>query len=86
MIKVRFDDYLSKSAYGFINPIEVLETYDLDSVKSIFNKVQDYIDHDEFYIAGFISYEAAPAFDTSLQTQRSSSSIPLVWLTVFEHS
>ena len=84
MIKVRFDDYLSKSAYGFINPIEVLETYDLDSVKSIFNKVQDYIDHDEFYIAGFISYEAAPAFDTSLQTQRSSSSIPLVWLTVFE--
>jgi para-aminobenzoate synthetase/4-amino-4-deoxychorismate lyase len=84
MIKVRFDDYLSKSAYGFINPVEVLETYDLESVKSIFNKVQDYIDHDEFYIAGFISYEAATAFDTSLQTQRSSSSIPLVWLTVFE--
>ena len=37
------------------------------------------------YAAGYIAYEAAPAFDTALQV-RSGSSLPLLWFGLYEHA
>lgn len=38
------------------------------------------------FVAMFLSYEAAPAFDTALITQSSNSSLPLAWAGIFSEA
>ncbi|WP_100012721.1 aminodeoxychorismate synthase component I [Lentibacillus sediminis] len=70
------------SPYIFQDPVLVYQTNDLQGITTIFSKLEDAID-EGYYVAGCVSYEAAPAFDSTLSVH-SHSAFPLVWFGVFE--
>ena len=65
----------------FTNPIEVLEARTVDQIENVFERVDDLVRRGR-HVVGFVSYEAAPAFDRALVT-RPAGALPLVWFGVF---
>ena len=53
----------------FCDPVEEIEVHRLEDVLSALNRVQERDEQEQLYAAGYVSYEAAPAFDDALQTQ-----------------
>ncbi len=84
-LNVRFDDFKENTGFRLLDPIKTIETSKLECVSEIFEEVQELIVQNQYYCAGFVSYEAAPALDPSLRVMVSDSSIPLVWFTFFEN-
>ena len=68
----------------FLDPVEVLQTSDLSQVESVLDRV-DRAASAGLFAAGFVSYEAAPAFDPALVATQSCGP-PLVWFGTFERS
>ncbi len=68
----------------FLDPVEVLQTFELSQVESVLDHV-DRAASAGLFAAGFVSYEAAPAFDTALVATRGCGP-PLVWFGLFERS
>ena len=66
----------------FNEPKEVVIAHSLQDVLPSFEKVQKAID-DGFYAAGYVSYEAAPAFDKCFKV-KPDARMPLVWFGIFE--
>ncbi|MBN9654603.1 aminodeoxychorismate synthase component I [Halobacillus sp. GSS1] len=66
----------------FQQPLEILMTDDLNEVKTIFDRVEKRLE-EGLYVAGYVSYEAAPAFDQALRVH-SRPEWPLVWFGVFD--
>ncbi|WP_422124425.1 aminodeoxychorismate synthase component I [Planococcus sp. X10-3] len=66
----------------FIDPIEVLQTHDIGEVPLIMKKVEEAVDRG-YYAAGFVSYEAAPAFQPEMET-REIGVLPLIWFGIYE--
>lgn len=75
------DDNGSSQTTQFRNPITIYQTDSLTEVTSIFKKAEKAIDAG-FYVAGYVSYEAAPAFEARYQV-KSNSKLPLVWFGVY---
>ena len=65
----------------FSNPLEILETTALLEVPAIIEKVEKAVG-EGFYAAGYVSYEAAPAFHSEMQV-RPAGEMPLVWFGIF---
>jgi para-aminobenzoate synthetase/4-amino-4-deoxychorismate lyase len=65
----------------FLNPVEIITTNSLAEVRSCLREVQRGVDQG-LYAAGYVSYDAAPALDSSLSV-RSDSCMPLVWFGLF---
>ncbi|WP_142828529.1 aminodeoxychorismate synthase component I [Planococcus soli] len=65
----------------FSEPLEVLETGTLSEVPGILGKVEKAVAAG-FYAAGYVSYEAAPAFHPEMQVQ-AGGEMPLVWFGIF---
>jgi para-aminobenzoate synthetase/4-amino-4-deoxychorismate lyase len=68
----------------FCNPVQVLTTCCLDEVIPLLEEIQQQVNQSGYYAAGFISYEAAPAFDRCLIT-RPCDQFPLVWFGLYTH-
>ena len=51
------------------DPIEVVQAWDKGQVIEALNRVETAVDQQELWAAGFISYEAAPAFDSALSVR-----------------
>ncbi len=66
----------------FSNPVDVLHTDDVNSVVSVIEKAEQRISTEDLYVVGFLSYEAAPAFDAAFVT-RNAGPFPLVCLGLF---
>ena len=49
----------------FSDPIEVVDVTSLDEVVPVLSRIESHVNADNLYAAGFISYEASPAFDPS---------------------
>ena len=62
---------------SFTNPELVVVAHDLCEVVTCMQLVEERVERDGLFAAGFVSYEAAPAFDRSLST-RSDCSVPLL--------
>lgn len=73
-----------KGVIVFSKPIDILRADDIHEVWQIFNKVENYIAQG-YYVAGYVSYEAAPAFNQKMIV-KSSTVMPLVWFGVFEET
>ncbi|MGN8645338.1 aminodeoxychorismate synthase component I [Gracilibacillus sp. HCP3S3_G5_1] len=71
-----------QSVQQFDNPVKVWKTKQIHQVPIIFEELEAYLDNG-YFIAGFISYEAAPAFDPSYHVQKDNK-LPLIWLAAFE--
>lgn len=67
----------------FRNPIEVLEAQNVNEVISILGGVEEGL-VEGLYAAGFIAYEASPAFDRALKA-KSTENFPLAWFGLYEH-
>ncbi|KQR22926.1 hypothetical protein ASF71_07090 [Deinococcus sp. Leaf326] len=63
------------------NPVQVVTAHTLDEVGSALKAVEQAV-AEGLYAAGFVTYEAAPAFDPTLVTHPSGE-MPLLWFALF---
>ncbi|KGX87588.1 aminodeoxychorismate synthase component I [Pontibacillus litoralis] len=68
--------------WQFQHPVHTFVARSISEVRKVFQQIEQWID-EGYYIAGYVSYEAAPAFDSALRVHHQSS-LPLVWFGVFE--
>ena len=61
---------------------EIVETCRHDEVMDCLRRVEHLVESEGLHAAGFVSYEAAPAFDRAL-TVREAAGFPLVWFGLF---
>jgi para-aminobenzoate synthetase / 4-amino-4-deoxychorismate lyase len=66
----------------FTRPVDLVEARTLDAVLPALRRVQNAVDGG-LYAAGYIAYEAAPAFDPSLTTHLACR-LPLAWFGIYE--
>ncbi|NLG18304.1 MAG: aminodeoxychorismate synthase component I [Fibrobacter sp.] len=66
----------------FEHPVQVLQTENHSDVKHLLEVIEEKV-AEGFYAAGFLSYEAAPAFDPAL-TVYECKGFPLLWFGIFK--
>ena len=57
----------------------------VEEVVPVLERLEHAVETEGLYAAGFVSYEAAPAFDASLRTQPDDGRFPLAWFGLFRH-
>ncbi|MEQ2525159.1 aminodeoxychorismate synthase component I [Bacillaceae bacterium CLA-AA-H227] len=65
----------------FTNPLKVIIAHTIEEVLPCFEQIQEAIENG-YYVAGYLSYESAPAFDSAYKVNVKSQ-LPLLWLGVF---
>ena len=75
---------LSDSSKWFLfhSPLKVYSTNDANKIISSLEEIEERIRKDNLFAAGFISYEAAPAFDHTLKVKKSQN-FPLLWFGLY---
>ncbi len=68
----------------FAAPRRVLEAWRLDEVVPALRAAEEAVAREGLYAAGFIAYEAAPAFDAALTVQVPNARLPLLWMGLFD--
>jgi para-aminobenzoate synthetase/4-amino-4-deoxychorismate lyase len=66
----------------FRDPIEVLVAMRIEEVIPVMNRLEQALSKPGTHAAGFLAYEAAPAFDQALKTQ-APSALPLAWFGLY---
>jgi para-aminobenzoate synthetase/4-amino-4-deoxychorismate lyase len=84
-MQIRFDDLRPghRLSFGFVDPIEVLAAHAVSDVAEVVAAAERHAAAGR-WVAGFLSYEAAPAFDPVLVTHASTEGFPLAWFAVFD--
>jgi para-aminobenzoate synthetase/4-amino-4-deoxychorismate lyase len=67
----------------FQNPVQTIATTRLEDVRLKLEQVESAVNKWGLHAAGFLSYEAAPAFDAALRV-RQAGSVPLLWFGLYE--
>jgi len=68
---------------AFHDPVETVRTNELGAVIPALRRVEGAVEHDGFYAAGFLSYEAAPAFDAAFAVLDPDPGLPLLWFGLY---
>lgn len=66
----------------FANPQRVIIAEQLQEVLPALREIEDAVNTNRLYAAGFLGYESAPAFDAAHQTH-ASSGFPLLWFGLY---
>ncbi|MBC7878709.1 MAG: aminodeoxychorismate synthase component I [Anaerolineales bacterium] len=66
----------------FTNPHCIISATSIDNVRDSLREVERLVNANNWHAAGFVSYEAAPAFDNALHV-RVTSDFPLVWFGLY---
>ena len=66
----------------FAKPYRVISTNNIEEVRSLLREVEKLVNTNRWHAAGFISYEAAPAFDSALHVLNAGA-FPLLWFGVY---
>jgi para-aminobenzoate synthetase/4-amino-4-deoxychorismate lyase len=66
----------------FTQPHQIIQANTLSEVLPALRQIQDLVESKDWHAAGFLSYEAAPAFDDALQT-RPLTGFPLLWFGLY---
>lgn len=66
---------------AFAEPVRILQTYEIGEVAGIMQQVEAVVDQG-YYAAGYVSYEAAPAFQPAMETNQPGV-LPLIWFGIF---
>ncbi|MCJ7724866.1 MAG: chorismate-binding protein, partial [Acidimicrobiia bacterium] len=82
---VRFDDLTPGAEHSLelAGLVAELVAHDLDDVVAVVRDAQQAAVRG-LWVGGFVSYEAAPAFDMALSTRSPTRALPLAWFGVFE--
>lgn len=67
----------------FSAPVKIIETQDVNQVGNSLKEVEREVEQGN-YAAGFISYEAAPAFDKA-HAVKADSNFPLLWFGIYDN-
>lgn len=67
----------------FDSPRAIVQTYELSKVLAALHHIEQCVDQEGAYAAGFISYEAAPAFDAILRAH-TLHDFPLLWFGLYD--
>ena len=67
---------------SFRDPVRVIEAHRIEDVPAALRAVEELVEKRGLHAAGFVSYEAAPAFDAALRT-RPAASFPLLWFGIY---
>jgi para-aminobenzoate synthetase / 4-amino-4-deoxychorismate lyase len=67
----------------FRQPVHVYQTTALREVLPLLETVEARVESEGLWAAGFLAYEAAPAFDRALQTHAPSPTFPLLWFGLY---
>jgi para-aminobenzoate synthetase/4-amino-4-deoxychorismate lyase len=67
----------------FRQPVQVFTAHTLAEVLPALRAAEARVEAEGLYAAGFLSYEAAPAFDPSFQTQPPDPDFPLLWFGLY---
>ncbi|MDM7926139.1 MAG: aminodeoxychorismate synthase component I [bacterium] len=78
-------DAKRKAWLSFHHPVETIGVHSLSQVMPALNRIEERVKQDGLQAAGFVSYEAAPAFDEALKVHPHGS-FPLLWFGLFERS
>lgn len=68
-------------ALQFKNPIKIITTKSSEQILSCLTEVEQAV-NDGYYAAGYLSYEAAPGFDSKF-TVSNNNQIPLLWFGIY---
>ena len=66
----------------FRHPKQIVSVHRIEEVIPALNAIEEHVARDGLYAAGFIAYEAAPAFDSAL-TVKEDSAFPLLWFGLY---
>ncbi|MCC6964154.1 MAG: aminodeoxychorismate synthase, component I, partial [candidate division Zixibacteria bacterium] len=66
----------------FARPLHVVATRSIDGVVKSLRLIEELVNRERLFAAGFISYEAASAFDRALTTHPLTD-FPLLWFGLF---
>lgn len=77
---VQVDD--GKRWLRFSEPVEVIRALDAGEVRECLEAVSSAVERQRLHAAGFIAYEAAPAFDAAMPG-RSTGDLPLLWFGLY---
>ena len=69
----------------FSDPVRILRAHCIDEVEPLFHELER-LTAEGFYAAGFVAYEAAPAFDSALTVHEKLSGLPLAEFAVYDHA
>ncbi len=69
---------------SFRRPRKILAARRLDDVIPVLQEIENAVSAEGLHAAGFLSYEAAPAFDASLLVQPDNTNFPLAWFALFD--
>ncbi len=81
MFGARFDDMVTGESFSLVEPVEELVARSPDEVVAVIDHVAQ-ASRDGQWVAGYLAYEAAPAFDAALTTARHTDG-PVAWFGVF---
>ncbi|MBI5473102.1 MAG: aminodeoxychorismate synthase component I, partial [Ignavibacteriae bacterium] len=84
MTTVCIYDSAARRWVRFHQLIDVIATSSVEKVASELRRVESAVADKNCFAAGFLSYEAAPAFDKALRVRDADSSFPLLWFGLFE--
>jgi para-aminobenzoate synthetase/4-amino-4-deoxychorismate lyase len=76
-------DARSRRWLRFERPLAVLETRRLADVPALLERVERETARGNRWAAGFLAYEAAPAFDRALLVRSPDPALPLAWFALF---
>ena len=66
----------------FSNPQQIVIAYKLDEIIPCLQQLEQRIEQDGLYAAGFLSYESAPAFDSS-HLSKPATGFPYLWFGLY---
>ena len=69
----------------FERPREIIVAHTVADVLPALERIEDECAREQRFAAGFLSYEAAPAFDPALKTQ-ASDDFPLLWFGLYDRA
>jgi para-aminobenzoate synthetase/4-amino-4-deoxychorismate lyase len=68
---------------AYENPVAVLQTVCADEAAGLLAAVEEAVETGGLHAAGFLAYEAAPAFDAGLAVRPDDSGFPLLWFGLY---
>jgi para-aminobenzoate synthetase/4-amino-4-deoxychorismate lyase len=83
-VRVRFDDLVLNTAFELVDLVGVISTSELSEVPGLLARAEIEAARGR-YVAGFVTYDAAPAFDAVLVAlpPGTEATLPLAWFAIF---
>jgi len=66
----------------FRRPLQIYSADTVEAIGNVFRTVEHQVEHNGLHAAGFIAYEAGPAFDSALASS-SAGGFPLLWFGLY---